>query len=159
MKKEEKVNSKIQDTTIPIGDKYCLNLFDTTEVKVSKSAIISGRELYFSKINALEKTNDNVLNLNKNVIDANTDYVAFEILSSLKKQLLENPELQRYFMSYVALYFLNTKRENRDERYHYIGFLTKAEERHFAQSFTEKEIEYFENNLERIIKAHCEIEK
>ena len=160
MDKKDSVKNKIQDTIIPIGDKYCLNLFDTTEVKVSKSSIDDGRILYFTKINAFEEKQNSVFNTNRNKVSEDTDYVAFEMMPLLKKHLLKNPELQKKFMSYVALYFLNEKKENRDEKYHFIGLMSPADDEHYINSIRKKDKEYFKENLERIVKAHSnEVEK
>ena len=124
--KKSKHNKKFEDTIIiPVGDKHCLLLFDTTEVRVSKNAIEDGRILFFTKVNAMKNEENNEFNTKKNKANEDTDYVAFEIMPLLKKRLLENKKLQEKFMSYVALYFLNTKRENRDRKNHFIGFWVK----------------------------------
>ena len=154
MEKKENVKKQIQDTIIPIGDKYCLSLFDTTEVKVSKSTINDGRILYFTKINAFVQKENSVFNTNKNKVSENTDFVAFELMPLLKKRLLEKPELQRNFMSYIALYFLGEKRENRNDKYHFIGLMSPADDEHYINSVRKKDIKYFKENLERIVNAH-----
>jgi len=134
-------------------------MFDTTEIKVTKNAREDGRILFFTKINALKKEEDNEFNLNKKKANKDTDYVAFEIMPLLKKHLLENDKLQKTFMSYVALYFLRAKKENREPKKRFIGFLAKGEDDYFVQSLRKKDIEYYGKHLDGIIKNHSDIEK
>ncbi|MBO4292880.1 MAG: hypothetical protein J5881_00595 [Clostridia bacterium] len=157
--KKSGLNKKFEDATIPIGDKHSLLMFDTTEVRISKNAREDGRILFFTKVNAIKNEENNEFNINKNKVNKDTDYVAFEIMPLLKKHLLENKKLQEKFMSYIALYFLSAKRENRDIKNHFIGFLGKADDDHFIQSIREKDEKYYKKHLERIIKAHSDIEK
>ena len=161
MENKKLLNDNIQDTTMKIGkSNYYVDLYDTTEVKVSRGQIENSRILYFSKVYVYEKQNEK-LEEKKNIKKEDIDYVAFEMVSSLKKRLLENPEMQEKFMSYVALYFFNQKKENRDRKEHYIGLMAPADEGHYINSISKKDREYFEAHLARIIKTHSndEIEK
>ena len=157
--KKSGLNERFEDVTFPIGDKHCLLMFDTTEIKVTRNAREDGRTLFFTKVNALKKEEDNEFNLNKKKTNKDTDYVAFEIMPFLKEYLLEHKDIQKTFMSYVEFYFLRAKKENREQKKHFIGFLAKGDDNNFVQSFRKKDVEYYKKHLDGIIKNHSDIEK
>ncbi|MBO6233079.1 MAG: hypothetical protein J6N78_03360 [Clostridia bacterium] len=59
MENKKLLNDNIQDTTMQIGkSNYYVDLYDTTEVKVSRGQIENSRILYFSKVYVYEKQNE-----------------------------------------------------------------------------------------------------
>ena len=56
MENKKLLNDNIQDTTMQIGkSNYYVDLYDTTEVKVSRGQIENSRILYFSKVYVYKK--------------------------------------------------------------------------------------------------------